>query len=867
MESYNSIFSVVVALLATTFFCSYSANSYVSSLAVEQEAKALLQAGWWTHDSLNTSTLSPCNLSGITCNHFGSITHISLPHNSKVQKRLGRFLNSSSFPNLVHLNLAEAGFVGSIPPAIGTLSKLAYLNLSNNNLTGNLSNLRVLNLSSNQINGRMPSTLGLLFNLTHLDISSNKIEGELPNSLACLDQLVELTASYNAINGSIPWDIGKLNYLISLSLSGNMLSGPLPSTIGQLTRLTTLSLASNQISGTIPLEVGKLRNLQSLDLLGNMLNGSLPSTLGQLTKLTYLSLYSNQFNGSVPSQIWNLTNLTHLDLGGNMFNGQIPPTLGRLTNLSELYLDSNQLNGSIPSEIGKLVNLQTLLLSYNMFTGPLPSTLFHLTNLNFLYLSSNQLNGSIPQEVGNLKNLTYLNLWNNSLTGPIPSAICNLTKMKRVTLHQNQLSGSLPAGIGNLKNLTYLDLSFNNLTSPVMPSFGDCLESMNYLNLSHNRLNGTIPNKICTLSESTLDLSYNSIGGEIPSQLQKLKNFTILNLAYNNLSGSIPSSLRSFYQINLSYNRLKGPIPDELANHFPVGAFVGNPDLCGNVTGISLCFQNSPPTDQGVGAKNHKNKKFSYIIRAIVLISVFLALLLVMLGALSYARRFKNNKGQPVSKIRAKNGDIFFILNYDGKIAYHDIIEATEDFDIRYCIGTGGYGSVYRAQLPGGKVVALKKLHGSEVEQPNLRKSFMNEVKTLTEIRHRNIVRLHGFCLNKRCMFLIYEYMERGSLFCVLNNDAEAVELDWSKRVNIIKGIVHALCYMHHDRTPPIVHRDVTSNNILLNAELEAVVSDFGTAKLLDPDSSNQTIIVGTYGYIAPGKFMLLISSSFYICL
>ena len=96
--------------------------------------------------------------------------------------------------------------------------------------------------------------------------------------------------------------------------------------------------------------------------------------------------------------------------------------------------------------------------------------------------------------------------------------------------------------------------------------------------------------------------------------------------------------------------------------------------------------------------------------------------------------------------------------------------------------------------------------------------------------------------------------MERGSLFCALNYDVEAVELDWSKRVNIIKGIVHALCYVHHDCTPPIVHRDVTTNNILLNSEMEAVVSDFGMARLLDPDSSNQTILAGTYGYIAPGK-------------
>ncbi|RYR72123.1 hypothetical protein Ahy_A02g006332 isoform B [Arachis hypogaea] len=101
-------------------------------------------------------------------------------------------------------------------------------------------------------------------------------------------------------------------------------------------------------------------------------------------------------------------------------------------------------------------------------------------------------------------------------------------------------------------------------------------------------------------------------------------------------------------------------------------------------------------------------------------------------------------------------------------------------------------------------------------------------------------------------MFLIYEYMERGSLFCVLCNDVEAKELNWRKRMNIIKGIANALCYMHHDCKPPIVHRDVTCNNVLLNSNLDAFVSDFGTATLLDPDSSNQTLLVGTRGYIAP---------------
>ncbi|KAB1215091.1 hypothetical protein CJ030_MR4G016266 [Morella rubra] len=146
---------------------------------------------------------------------------------------------------------------------------------------------------------------------------------------------------------------------------------------------------------------------------------------------------------------------------------------------------------------------------------------------------------------------------------------------------------------------------------------------------------------------------------------------------------------------------------------------------------------------------------------------------------------------------KTKDGNLFSIWNYDGSIAYEDIIKATNDFDIRYCIGTGGYGSVYKAVLPSGRVVALKKLHQMEAENPNFLKSFR-------------------------------------------------------MRVNIIKGVANALSYMHHECIPAIVHRDISSNNILMNSKLETFVSDFGTAKLLDPDSSNQTLLAGTYGYIAP---------------
>ncbi|KAK1564442.1 hypothetical protein Q3G72_003306 [Acer saccharum] len=183
---------------------------------------------------------------------------------------------------------------------------------------------------------------------------------------------------------------------------------------------------------------------------------------------------------------------------------------------------------------------------------------------------------------------------------------------------------------------------------------------------------------------------------------------------------------------------------------------------------------------------------------------------------------------------------------------HNHIIKATDNFDDKYCIGKGGYGSVYKTKLPSASIVAVKKLHSLPNGERTFRKEFLNEIKALTEIRHRSIVKFYGFCSNAQHSFLVYEYLEKGSLAATLNDEEKATELDWSKRLNIIKSMAHALSYMHHDCSPPIVHRDISSKNILLDRDYHAHVSDFGTAKLIKLDSSNWTEVAGTYGYIAP---------------
>ncbi|XP_054803942.1 MDIS1-interacting receptor like kinase 2-like [Prosopis cineraria] len=403
-------------------------------------------------------------------------------------------------------------------------------------------------------------------------------------------------------------------------------------------------------------------------------------------------------------------------------------------------------------------------------------------------------------------NLEDLDLRGMGLIGMIPTQIGDLRNLTSLHLIGNFLQGELPSTLANLTHLKFLDLSRNYLAGAI-PSPILNLPKLEVLNVSQNKLSGNIP-YIENHINFEGDFSHNMISGVLPRSLCFTPQMCRIDLSYNNISGNISRELGKMQYINLQNNFLSGK--EKTRDSFKMSESTLH-----------------------------------------IFISMDISLAILIAGYIIF-KLFKRKRESKIERRESKNGNLFSIWNFDGKIAYEDIIKATEDFDIKYCIGTGAYGSVYKAQLPSGKIVALKKLHRGEYENPSFVKSFHNEVKMLAEIRHRNIVKLHGFCLHNRCMFLIYEFMERGSLFYVLNKADEAREFDWRKRVNVIKGIANALFYMHHDCAPPIIHRDITSSNVLLNSRMEAVVSDFGTAKILNPDSSNQTLLVGTYGYVAP---------------
>ncbi|KAJ9562841.1 hypothetical protein OSB04_008001 [Centaurea solstitialis] len=178
-----------------------------------------------------------------------------------------------------------------------------------------------------------------------------------------------------------------------------------------------------------------------------------------------------------------------------------------------------------------------------------------------------------------------------------------------------------------------------------------------------------------------------------------------------------------------------------------------------------------------------------------------------------------------------------------------DVVEATNNFSQSNIIGCGGFGLVYRAELPNGLKAAIKRLSG---DCGQMEREFQAEVEALSRAQHKNLVSLKGYCKHGNDRLLIYSYMENGSLDYWLHErvDDEA-PLKWRTRLKIAKGAAHGLAYLHSE--PNIIHRDIKTSNILLDERFKAHLADFGLARLLCPyDTHVTTDLVGTLGYIPP---------------
>ncbi|KAM7461964.1 hypothetical protein LguiA_030085 [Lonicera macranthoides] len=348
-----------------------------------------------------------------------------------------------------------------------------------------------------------------------------------------------------------------------------------------------------------------------------------------------------------------------------------------------------------------------------------------------------------------------------------------------------RLNGLIPLETGRLKSLNELALYTNNLDGPIPSSILERLELVVQA-IDLNKLSGYFPAKICDGGKlENLTANDNNLVGPIPKSLRNYSSLIRVRLDRNQFIGNIFEVFNVYPNLQLIYlsdNKLYGHLSDNWSN-------------CKRLTNLKIARNNI--TDSLPSAFGGSN-----LVVFDVSSNIFVGEIPKEFGKLKHLlSEEKESKAEEESDEQS----LFSISSLDGRAMYNEIIKATNDFDVEYCIGKGGFRVIYKVKMQSANVVAVKKLHSlSEIVDRN---AFENEVKALTQIRHRNI--------------------------------EEAKKLTWQKRVNIIKGVVQALSYMHHDCSPPIVHHDISSNNILLDSEYEACVSDFGTAKILKLDTSN----------------------------
>ncbi|GAB4840127.1 hypothetical protein Ancab_020888 [Ancistrocladus abbreviatus] len=856
--------------------------------------------GIWDLENLEVLELEGNSFSGHLPTFFkglGKLRVLNLGFNQII----GKIPNSlSKCVDLEVLNLAGNGIKGPVPRFFGGYSKLWGLYLSMNLLDGkiprelgdNCENLEYLDLSGNMLNGSIPRSLGGCGQLRVLLLFSNRLQGGIPSELGQLQRLEVLDVSRNSLTGPVPAELGKCVRMSVLVLS-NLYDPFDRKPGGKLFDLSsTASGESNFFQGSVPMEITTLPKLKVLWVPRGGLKGEIPSSWGACDRLEMINLSQNFLTGRIEGIFAGCRRLIYVDLSLNRLSGELDEKLP-IPCMALFNISGNLFSGHIPSSKNDVCHPMPVWVSG-------PALLYEPT---FAYLSffaykarsfpfssklvvihdfgGNHFTGSIPSppispsRLGRMTEYAFLADGNN-LTGIFPGHlfdICDRLKGMFAKVSNNKLSGRIPVAVDILcGSLKFLDASGNRISGFIPGSLGS-MRSLVLLNLNHKNLHGPPPIDLGQLNH----LKYMALAAaglnDIASFFRQLHTVNFLNLSSRSPFYEIqPSTVNSRNLSVLVFNEIKlsaqidsvvNASDKDLHRRFLLNADLvnctsipGNPLFHSCQTGNSSLGSSSLPNDlenqdllpPSEGGSSHGGSKFNSIkIATVISGSAIIFVLLSLVSLLICMRKCTRKDDSRVQVLERR--EITTFADIGCPVTYESIVKATDCFSASNCIGSGGFGATYRAEISPGVLVAVKRLavgrfHG--VQQ------FHAEIETLSKIRHRNLVTLIGYHASETEMLLVYNYLAGGNLERFIQ-EKSMKNVNWKTLHKIALDVAKALAYLHDECDPRVIHRDVKPSNILLDNDFNAYLSDFGLSRLLESSETHATTgVAGTFGYLAP---------------
>ncbi|MQL93227.1 hypothetical protein Taro_025866 [Colocasia esculenta] len=663
-------------------------------------------------------------------------------------------------------------------------------------------------------------------------------------------------------------------------------------------RITSITLSNTGLQGELSGDIGSLTELQTLDLSYNVnLTGPLPHSIGSLTNLTSLVLDGCSFNGPIPD-LGNLQKLFTLSLSSNQFSGQIPPSIGRLSNLYVLDITDNKLTGSIPVSPGldMLISCRHFHCGKNQLSGSIPEGLFRpKMQIIHVLFDNNNLSGTIPSSLGLVKKLEVVRLDRNSITGPVPNNINSLTNLRELHLSNNKLNGSLP-NLTGMELLSYVDLSNNSFDPSNVPPWFSTLTSLTTIVMDNTRIRNSLAHDLFTQPQiQIVQLRNNFLNGTVDlgtTYGSKLRLVDLRNNSIEDVHGGGEEKPRLILAGN-PYCDKRGrenshcEIPQQLDSYSTPTSkcqqIVCSPDQklspdcrCGYpYVGNLFFFYFSNLMDDSNYEALVKSMTYYFRSHGVPVDSV--ALHDVTISSENYlqiglqifpsgATCFNQSSYSNISSILS--GQMHDALKGFGSYNFHvGVYDCGEGWmytskskNLLVIIGAS-IGVFILAVTIITLVVYAARLKRKAQRVVERRGPFASweRVKGGGDAPRIRGPKWFSFDELKRSTKNFSEANEIGTgSYGKVHHRKSGIHLDWRRRLKIALGISRGLAYLHELADPPIIHRDVKSNNILLDDCLNAKIADFGLCKPMSDGLQDHvtTQVKGTMGYMDPEYYM-----------